>query len=67
MKSGKLEIRCSHHDGTNLYTLQNLSEKGYNLFSDWDYGQKLINYSEREIHQKLAKSRVYTDKIAVNW
>jgi hypothetical protein len=67
LKSGKIEIRCSHHDGTNYYTLQNLSEKGYNLFSDWYDGTKLYNLSEREIHQKLAKSRVYTDKIAVNW
>ena len=51
-EDGLIKIKCSHHDGTNYYTLKPLTKHGYNFYleHDWNYepdrmGKYLINYN----------------------
>lgn len=51
-EDGLIKIKCSHHDGTNYYTLKPLTKHGYDFYRNygWDYdndrlGKYLIDYN----------------------
>lgn len=55
---GALYIRCSHHDGTNLFQVLTLTNKGAHIFDDWqdNYG-KYAKFDDRGIHELLLNRR----------
>lgn len=56
---GSLYIRCSHHDGTNLFQVLTLTNKGAHIFDDWqDYTGKYANCSDKEIHKILLNRKL---------
>lgn len=63
---GSVHIQCTHHDGTNWFELRNLSERGYNAWADWYDNVRFTDLSEKEMCDKLFRSRrYYTDAIEV--
>ena len=56
-----LNLKCSHHDGTNYFEIRILTNEGLNLYEDWLYDDDdtLSDLSEREIHQKLLSDPKY--------
>ncbi len=64
-EGGHFYIKASHHDGTNIYEVKVLTEKGAELYSDWDYGWSgsrwdQLGLSEREVHERLWKNAKYS-------
>lgn len=62
-EDGHFYIRSSHHDGTNHYEVKVLTEKGAEMWDNWEnyYGNsKWDGLSEREVHTKLWENSHYT-------
>lgn len=56
--NGALYIRCSHHDGANLFQVLTLTNKGVHAFEDWqDYTGKYADCSDGDIHKILLNRR----------
>lgn len=56
-EDGHLFISASHHDGTNEAEVRILTEKGIELYEDWENCEgPFKNLSEREIHEKIMSS-----------
>lgn len=36
-ENGHFYLKCSHHDGTNLFQIKRLSYKGYEFIDKWEY------------------------------
>ena len=36
-ENGHFYIRCSHHDGTNVFEVKRITEKAYNFIDNWAY------------------------------
>lgn len=62
-KNGNLKFIGTHHDGTVEYEIRELTDKGTELYQDWEYGDRLNNLNVQEIHEKLWNSRTYTKRI----
>lgn len=60
---GPLTIKCSHHDSTNVARVKGITEKGMYAFEDWEAGRGFNNLSEKEMHEKMFKSSVWTRNI----
>lgn len=57
--NGALYIRCSHHDGTNLFQVLTLTNKGIRTFGDWQYyAGKYANCSDGDIHKILLNRKL---------
>ena len=56
-----LNLKCSHHDGTNCFEIYVLTNEGLELYENWLYDDDdtLSDLSEREIHQKLLSDPKY--------
>ena len=67
LEHGAICISCSHHDGNNYFEIRNLSEKGRKAYSDWEYEERFTKYSEADFMDKLVRSRVYTERIKLEW
>lgn len=60
-EGGHFYIKASHHDGTNLFEVKVLTEKGAELFERWDYDWNIWeNLNEREVHERLWKNAKYS-------
>ena len=62
-EGGHFFIRASHHDGTNSYEVKILTEKGAEMWGNWEnyYGNsRWDGLSEREVHDRLWKNAQYT-------
>lgn len=56
---GALYIRCSHHDGTNLFQVLTLTNKGARTFDDWQYSYgKYAKLDDKEIHKLLLNRKL---------
>lgn len=56
---GALYIRCSHHDGTNLFQIFTLTNKGARAFDDWQYSYgKYAKLDDKEIHKLLLNRKL---------
>lgn len=59
---GHLYISASHHDGTNSAEVKTLTEKGAELYEDWqDDEGPFSNLSEMEIHTKIMNSDEFSE------
>lgn len=48
-ENGHFYLKCSHHDGTNLFEIKRISETGYRFIDNWAYNW-VDPRTEREIH-----------------
>ena len=59
---GHLYISASHHDGTNSAEVRVLTEKGMELYDDWQEDEgPFRSLSEREIHTKIMNSDEFSE------
>lgn len=65
-KNGNLKFIGTHHDGTVTYEIRELTDKGAELYKDWEYGDRLGNLDVQQIHEKMWKSPVYTKRITMD-
>lgn len=57
--NGALYIRCSHHDGTNLFQVLVLTNKGARIFEDWqNYCGKYAKLDDKSIHELLLNRKL---------
>ena len=47
-ENGHLYVKCSHHDGTNLYEIRLLNEKGYDYYANHKWYD-----DDEKLHDKL--------------
>ena len=55
MEGKELKIKAIHHDGTNYFRIRKLTDKGVDYYNNHEY-----DYSDRELHKRLAKDSHYT-------
>ena len=60
---GDLQIECSHHDGTNYATFRILTDKGYELYDNWNYYRD--NRTAQELCNALMTEEGLTEKVNV--
>lgn len=65
-KNGNLKFIGTHHDGTVTYEIRELTDKGAELYEDWEYGDRLGSLNVQQIHEKMWKSPVYTKRITMD-
>lgn len=66
-ENGHFWLKCSHHDGTNLYEIKKLTDKGKQLLDNWAYGTtKRYDYSEQRLHEKLYNNYSVLPRFARN-
>ena len=53
-ENGHLYLRCSHHDGTNLYEIKKLTDKGIEYLENWEYNWD-DKRNERYVHDQIMK------------
>lgn len=58
-ENGHFYIKSSHHDGTNLFEVKILTDKGADYFYKWEYNWN-DRRTEQEIHQTLWNNSHYT-------
>lgn len=55
-ENGHFYLKCSHHDGTNVFEVKKLTKSGKQLLENWEYNDtKRYNYPEKELHHRLFK------------
>lgn len=47
-ENGHFYLKCSHHDGTNLFEIKRISSKGYDFIDNWNY-----NYGDTRTEEKI--------------
>lgn len=55
-ENGHFYLKCSHHDGTNMFEIRKVTEAGQELLENWEYSDSedpLYNYSEQELHNRI--------------
>ena len=52
---GHLEIKCSHHDGTNHYEIKRVSDFGYEWYNNYSW-----DMCEEELHTKMWNNNFMT-------
>lgn len=52
-ENGHLSLKCSHHDGTNVFEIKVLTEKGIDYLDRWQYGYD--NRTEESVHYQIFK------------
>lgn len=51
--NGHFYLCCSHHDGTNLFEIRKVTEKGMDYYERWESAPYTDKRSERDIHKAL--------------
>lgn len=58
-ENGHFYMKCSHHDGTNIFEIKEITDKGISLLGNWEY-----NYddprTEEEIHSTIFNNNFYS-------
>lgn len=66
IENGVLQIKAIHHDGTDLWSIKPLKERGRDAFWGWynrdDAYARFIGLSDREMHAKLFDKPYYSAK-----
>lgn len=60
VEDGDLKVKCSHHDGTNFFTIRKLNEEGVELWEDW-----LCDYEDSTPEEVIIKSLIVDYSIKV--
>lgn len=63
LSGGVVHVKCTHHDGTNIFEIRNLTEAGYRAYDGWNYSCRFANLSDREFFTRLVRSRTWTKRI----
>lgn len=58
-ENGHLFIKCSHHDGTNLFEIKRVTERGCNLLDKWEYDFN-DSRAEEQIHATIWNNNFYS-------
>ena len=58
-ENGHLFIKCSHHDGTNLFEIKRITERGCNLLEKWEYDFNDMR-TEEQIHETIWNNNFYS-------
>lgn len=53
-QNGHLHIKCSHHDGTNIFKLKKLTQKGVDLFDQHNRWED--SWSQRKLFETLSQN-----------
>lgn len=53
-ENGHFYIKCSHHDGTNLYEIRKLTQKGIEYLDRWEWNYN-DNRTEEHVHNMIIK------------
>lgn len=53
-ENGHLFLKCSHHDGTNLYEIKKVTKRGIDYIDKWESNWS-DNRSEEYIHDQIMK------------
>lgn len=66
---GLVEVESSHHDGTNSFYIKVVTEKGNNLYNNWDYSYRtrFADLKEYEILEKIWNDSHYSKRVAMVW
>ena len=61
-----IKVRSSHHDGTNVFYIKILTERGWTLYDNWDFGcrTKFANLTEYQILEKIWNDSHYSKRCA---
>ena len=59
-EGGHFYIRSSHHDGTNLFEVKILTDKGAEIYDRWENWEIWKDLNERQAHEKLWNNPKYT-------
>ena len=56
-ENGHFYLKCSHHDGSNLFEVKKLTSDGVRVYYNWAWnnGDKRYDISDRECYEKLFK------------
>lgn len=57
---GHLYVRCSHHDGTHSLEIKELTDKGFEYYSNWQYSPLSDPRTERDVHKTLFTDSHYS-------
>ena len=62
LPSGLVKVESSHHDGTNVFYIKILNEKGFRLYDNWNFGfrTRLGNLKEYEVLEKIWNDSHYS-------
>ena len=60
--NGLVEVKASHHDGTNIFYLRRVTDKGWDFYDRWNFGYRThyAHLKEFEILKKIWESGVYS-------
>lgn len=64
--NGHFYIKCSHHDGTNLFEIKQLTEKGERYYENWEYkwnDSRSEKYVHKQIIEKYSTLPYYAHKV----
>ena len=66
LPSRLIKVRSSHHDGTNVFYIKILTERGWTLYDNWDFGcrTKFANLTEYQILEKIWNDSHYSKRCA---
>lgn len=54
-------VKGSHHDGTDMVEVKEITERGLQYYENWNYGSD--DRTEREVHRKMFTNSHYTHLI----
>ena len=54
-------VKGSHHDGTDMVEVKEITERGFQYYENWNYGSD--DRTEREVHRKMFTNSHYTHLI----
>lgn len=65
MENGKLMITATHHDGTNCLTCKLVTDKGYVVYDNWNYGHhsSLNGLGEYEVLEKIFSNNLFSRNV----
>ena len=66
---GLVEVKSSHHDGTNLFYIKIVTEKGFQLYDNWNfqYRTRYADLKEYQILEKIWNDSHYSKRAAMVW
>lgn len=62
---GNIAVRAAHHDGTNIFEIRVVTEKGENYFDKWNYSDT-TTMTDYQVFEKIFGSKVYSKKVDTN-
>jgi hypothetical protein len=58
-ENGRFFLECSHHDGTNMFEIKEITDKGISLLDKWEYDFNDPR-TEEQIHETIFNNNFYS-------